>query len=321
MTWLYGLSWLVAVVFGATLLEGVLDWSLRLEDAGVRLILGLGILSAAGWIGWRLLLRPLRRKISDVEIALRIEKRYPGFNDSLASTVQFLSAGSDPRLGSPAMQQQVVERTVSQIERVNLSDIVETRRVRKVATAAVAICLLTALVAGLDQASAATALHRLVFPFANRPWPKTTELQLVDEDLKPLKHDPAEPMRLARGETLEIYVKDLKGQLPDDVRMEYKFGKGEVIAETLRRTTLRDAAGDAAEVCVASLVAMKGPMFFRGSAGTITKCLGTGWTSCRPLWSNRWSSRWLRPRTPAGPSKPCPRAWGIFAVSSARRCI
>ena len=115
------------------------------------------------------MLRPLRRKISDVEIALRIEKRYPGFNDSLASTVQFLSAGSDPRLGSPAMQQQVVEQTVSQVERVNLSDIVETRRVRKVAMTAVGICLLAALVAGLDQASAATALHRLMFPFANRP--------------------------------------------------------------------------------------------------------------------------------------------------------
>ena len=128
MTWLYGLSWLVAVVLGATLFAGLLDWSIRLEDAGVRLILGLSILAAGGWISWRLLVRPLRRQISDVEIALRIEKRYPGFNDSLASTVQFLEADHDPKLGSPAMQKQVVERTVRQVKQVNLSDIVETRR-------------------------------------------------------------------------------------------------------------------------------------------------------------------------------------------------
>ena len=49
--------------------------------------------------------------------------------------------------------------------------------------------------------------------------------------------------------------------------MEYKFGEGEVIAETLRRTTLRDGDGVASEVCVASLVAMKGPMSFRAVGG------------------------------------------------------
>ncbi len=267
MTWLYGLSWLVAVVFGATLLAGLLDWSVRLEDAGVRLILGLGIVAAASWISWRLLVRPLRRQISDVEIALRIEKRFPGFNDSLASTVQFLNANGDPKLGSPEMQKQVVERTVRQVERVNLADIVETRSVRKVAVIAVGVCLLTALVAGLNQAAAATALYRLVFPFANRPWPKTTELRLVNEKLQPLNYDSAEPLRLAEGDTLDIYVENQKGQLPDEVFMEYKFDGDEVIAEPLRRTTLHGDGGHPKEVCVASLVAAKGPMSFRAVGG------------------------------------------------------
>ncbi len=267
MTWLYGLSWLVAVVFGATLMAGLLDWSLRLEDAGVRLILGLGILAAGGWIAWRLLFRPLHRQISDVDIALRIEKRYPGFNDSLASTVQFLATDNDPHLGSPQMQKQVVEQTVRQVERVNLSDIVETRRVRKVAMAAVGICLLSALIAGCNQAAAATALYRLVFPFANRPWPKTNELRLVDEKFQPLKYDRAEPLRLAEGDTWEVYVEDQKGRLPDDVRMEYKFDDEEVIAETLRRTTLSDGKGTPREVCVASFLAAKRPMSFRAVGG------------------------------------------------------
>ena len=267
MTWLYGLSWLVAVVFGATLAVGLLDWSLRLEDAGVRLILGLGILASATWISWRLLLRPLRRQISDVEIALRIERRYPGFNDSLASTVQFLKTNADPHLGSPEMQKQVVERTVAQVERVNLSDIVETRRVRKVALAAVGICLLAAMIAGLNQAAAATALHRLMFPFANRPWPKTTELRLVNEDLEPLQFDAGEPLRLAAGDTLEVYVENLKGRLPEDVRMEYRFDEEEVIAETLRRTSLRGSDGNSKDVGIATIIATKGPMFFRAVGG------------------------------------------------------
>lgn len=267
MTWLYGLSWLVAVVFGATLVAGLLDWSLRIEDAGLRFLFGLGIVVSGGWIAWRLLIRPLRRKISDVDIALRIEKRYPGFNDSLASTVQFLKAGSDPRLGSPELQKKVVEQTVEQVERVSLSDIVETRRVRKVALCAVGICLLTAVLAGWNQAAAATALHRLMFPFANRPWPKTTELQLVDESLHPLTFDIAEPLRMAEGDTIDIYVEDLKGTLPEEVRMEYQFGEEDVISEVLRRTTLRDKDGNPRELCVASLVATKGPMNFRAVGG------------------------------------------------------
>lgn len=268
MTWLYGLSWLVAVVFGATLVAGLLDFSLRIEDAGLRFLFALAIVLSGGWIAWRLLIRPLRRKITDVDIALRIEKRYPGFNDSLASTVQFLQAGSDPRLGSPEMQKRLVEKTVEQVERVSLSDIIETRRVRKVALCAVGICLLAAILAGWNQAAAATALHRLMFPFANRPWPKTTELQLVDESFEPLKFDIAEPLRLAKGDTLDIYVEDLKGTLPEEVRMEYKFGEeDEVISEVLRRTTLRDKQGVAHDVCVASVVATKGPMKFRAVGG------------------------------------------------------
>ncbi len=268
MTWLYGLSWLAAVLFGLTFLAGFLDWSIRLEDAGVRLIFGLGILASTGWIVWRLLVRPLKREISDVEIALRIEKRYPGFNDSLASTVQFLSAQSDPQLGSPEMQQQVVERTVSQVEKVNLSDIVETRRVRKVALIAVMICLMTAGIASWNQAAAGTALHRLVFPFANRPWPKTTELRLMDESFQPVKSSQTQPMRLAHGDEITFFVEDLKGDPPEEVRFEYHFpGEEEIAVETLRRATVRDAKGKNRTVFVANVLAEKSSMAFRAVGG------------------------------------------------------
>ena len=52
--WIYGFSWLIAVVFSATLVVGIVDWLLHLDDTGVRLILGLGILVGSGWVAWKL---------------------------------------------------------------------------------------------------------------------------------------------------------------------------------------------------------------------------------------------------------------------------
>ena len=42
---LNGLSWLATIVVGALLIAGIVDWMVHLDDTGVRLMLGLGILA------------------------------------------------------------------------------------------------------------------------------------------------------------------------------------------------------------------------------------------------------------------------------------
>src|SRR5438270_159349 len=82
---LHGLSWVVAAVLLAVVACGLTDWAIHLARE-VRLVLLLGVLGMAGWMTARYVVAPLVVRFRDLDIALRIEKRWPGLNDRLAST-------------------------------------------------------------------------------------------------------------------------------------------------------------------------------------------------------------------------------------------
>ena len=262
--WLYGLSWVIAVVFGAALLAGMLDWAVHLDDPGMRVLLGLLILGGGGFVAYRYLIRPLMMRLSDVDVALRIEKRYPGLRDGLSSTVEFIEHGLDPRVGSPELQRTAIDQALHNVDRVDITDVIAPRGIRRVAVTATGMCLLVAVVVGLNQTEAATAINRLVFPFSAAPWPKQTELRLLDDRLKPLS---GSPLRLARGATLKFYVENQKGTIPDDLRIEYRIGDAEVVSQPLQAATLRDDAGRSHQVAVAALTAEKAAVRFRAVGG------------------------------------------------------
>ncbi len=283
---LYGVSWLVAVVFGGVFLAGFLDWLIRIDDPGIRLIFGCSILIGAAWIAWRLLITPLRRTLSDIDIALRIEKRYPGFRDSFASTVQFLEGECDMRVGSPDLQREVVQQTLRHVRQLRVEELVETRPIRRAVVAAIGVCLVVAVVAGFNQANAATALHRLLFPFAERPWPKKTRLVILDQDLQPLKTQ-LEPHRIARGDRLDLYIENERGDLPSDVKLLVRSeppstqhqddnpsdSESEpnpppgVHEENIRSTTRQDDDGKSRSVGVSQLRPVEERLWFRAVGG------------------------------------------------------
>ena len=284
---LYGVSWLVAVVFGGVFLAGFLDWLIRIDDPGIRFIFGCSILTGAAWIAWRLLITPLRRTLSDIDIALRIEKRYPGFRDSFASTVQFLDGECDARVGSPDLQREVVQQTLRHVRQLRVEELVETRPIRRAVIVAIGVCLVVAVVAGFNQANAATALHRLLFPFAERPWPKKTRLVILDQDLQPLKTQ-LEPHRIARGDRLDLYIENQRGDLPRDVKLlirseapstepppsenprelqaDTNISPG-VREENVRTTTRQDDEGKSRSVGVSQLRPVEERLWFRAVGG------------------------------------------------------
>lgn len=261
--WLHGMSWLVAVVFSAVFVVGFVDWLVHLDDPRVRLILALVIVGLGSLISWRFLIAPLLVSLSDVELASKVEQRFPGFRDSLSSTVEFLQNETDPRSGSPDLQQCVIEGTLTELDRVDVVDVVETRNVLRMVAIAVCVCLVMAIVISLNRVEAEMAVNRLVFPFAENPWPKTIHLRLVDARMEPI----TVRLQIARGDTLEVFVVNTKGTLPANVVMEYRFDDGQVISESLRKTTLRDRQGRNREVCAATLMVVKGPMQFRACGG------------------------------------------------------
>lgn len=266
---LYGLSWLVAVLFGGMLLIGTVDWLVHIDDPGIRLLLGLGLLGLLATVLWRLLIAPLRRQLTDVDIALRLENRFPVLQDRFASTIQFLDDNGREYSGSAALQQHVVQETLRMSRELPLEDIVETRPVQRAAWTAVGVCVLTAIVVLLSPLEAMTALQRMITPFADRPWPRTTELVLLDTDFEPLPAPTATgPQQKAQGDTLKLFVENTRGDLPETLAMQYRFGdQPEIITEPARRANLRDAEEQARSVGVVQLQLTKGPLYYRAIGG------------------------------------------------------
>ena len=257
---LRGLSWVVVLVFGSALAVGFLDWLIQWNDGGVRLLLSASFAGLAVWGCWRFLIRGLFFQLTDVELAHRIEDRYPQFQDRLSSTVQFVEGGCRPEVGSPDLQQHVIDETLQSIERVDLADIVELRGVLRIASAAVVVCLATAIVTTFNQPAAATAVNRLVFPWSERAWPKRTALQLLDTDFVPLELDAGEPIRLAFGDGREYLVENRKGALPETVLLQ-SLSEGEPHTRSLARRRIRDESGRTREFAVVELAGRRNERF------------------------------------------------------------
>src|SRR5689334_2864104 len=108
---LHGLSWVVGALVLAVIAAGLADWLVHLA-AEVRLAALLAFVGPGGWLSARFVIAPLVIRFRDLDIALRIERRWPGLNDRLASTVQFLRAGDDDLLGSRALREATIAQTL-----------------------------------------------------------------------------------------------------------------------------------------------------------------------------------------------------------------
>lgn len=268
LTWVSGLSWTVLVLFGGLLVSGLLDWTIHFDDPGLRLVIGVSLLGAASFMAWRQLILPLLQPLTTTFLALRIEQRFPGLHSRVLSAVEFLHHKMDPRLGSPELQHAVVENALQDLEKIETSDVVETKAIKRITIAGAILCAMIAIVVLLHPVEAGTSVKRLMFPFADCPWPRQFELTLVRPDMTPVVQAPDQPILIARGDTLELYVVDRRGRLPERVWFEHRLGTdGELQKEPLRQTTLRDEKGKTSEAAVISWVAGRGPLSFRVTGG------------------------------------------------------
>ena len=268
LTWISGLSWTILILFGGLLVTGFFDWMIHFDDPGLRLVISVALLIAVSVMAWRQLIRPLIQPLSTTFLALRIEKRFPGLHSRVLSAVEFLQHRLDARVGSPELQQAVVRDALRDLEKIEASDIVETRGVKRITIAGAILCAMIATVVLLHPVEAATSVKRLMFPFADCPWPRKFELKLVRPDLTPVIQAPDQPIFIARGDTLELYVIGSRGRLPSRVWFEHRLeGEQKVQKEPLRQTTLRDEKGRSYEAAVISWVATRGPLQFRATGG------------------------------------------------------
>lgn len=262
----HGLSRLAVVAVGSVLATCLADWLFHFDDRGVRLILELSILGSSLWVAYRYLLTPLSVPFSNIDLALRIEDRYPGFQDSLASSVQFLEGQADPRIGSPALQNAVVRDTLSRLAHLDCRDVLQTREVRRAALLAALVCVSAAVIAALDHRQTSIALRRLFLPFSAPAWPRQTTLRLLNADLEPLG-DPGDELQIARGDLLKLFAENQSGSLPSKVTLEYRSSEARVLTEPMRPMTVGGGDNPTREVAVGQVPAVKGEMQFRAVGG------------------------------------------------------
>ena len=222
---MYGLSWVVTTALGAMVALSLLDYLVRFQDIGLRVICSLSVAWIMVWACYRFLYLPLFVRLRNVELAQKLERRFPGLEDRLVSSVEFLrTSDDDPTAGSAELRRAVIDQATSETERLDFSELLDTRVPVRAAVTTAAVCLTAVILAALDPPALQIAVARIVNPFGQTAWPRRNHIEFVDR-----------VERVARGGVFEVELIDAKGaRLPTDVLIHYRFDNpdGGVTVET-----------------------------------------------------------------------------------------
>src|SRR5215475_11812940 len=114
----YGIGIAVAAAVGLLLAIIFFDYLVNLP-AWPRLVLSLAALGCIGYVIARWIWTPARTKLSLSDVAGRLERAFPQFDDRLRSTVDFAS-GQREVFGSDVMQRRVMSEAAEMASRVDL---------------------------------------------------------------------------------------------------------------------------------------------------------------------------------------------------------
>jgi hypothetical protein len=232
-------SWLVMIGLVFLVSLAYLDYRLHLP-ALVR-ALGLGaFLVGMPLLARRWIARPLAGSKDPVRVALRVERAYPEFNDSLVSAVQFLEQGPDDRSTSPGLRSAAIRRAARKAERYEFEKAVDARWLRRSVLAALIACAATVWLGSSAPEAARTSALRLAVPFGGTSAPTQTKIEIVAP--QPLPH------RMARGEPLDIRLL-LRGAIPDRVSVAVKLEGSTPVEQSYAVLPSEDAL-DVAEVTI-----------------------------------------------------------------------
>jgi len=231
LTALHGVAASLLLVVVTAFLIGLLDYLLRFEDPGVRLLGSATVAAVAGWSFWRFLRPGCGYRPSDLQIAQWIEQRFPELHNRLSSGLAFVAQSEgDGGAGSPDLRRAVVAQAAADLQSLDVQSCVDARQPRRTALTATVVCLLVGGLCALDPASSALAARRLAMPWSRAPWPRLHELAFLDP-----------PTRLAAGSDFEVELIDGHGELPEAVEIHYWFdGDSESEAQTKPMSAFND---------------------------------------------------------------------------------
>lgn len=234
--WLEAAAVALALLAAYALPSCAVDRLLRLETPYRALLLA-SFVAVLGRQLHRRLVRPLRARLDDVELALAVERGAPEVRQSLVSSLQFArelhAADAPPRAdGSPALKAAVVADVHGRLGGIPFAQALDAARLRRFGALGGVALLVFGGWAGVDAAALRTWAARCLL-LGGVEWPRYTTLALADGG--------AAAVRLPQGDALTVRVA-VAGPMPDEVTVAYRFAGGERGSETMRRTGDREFA-------------------------------------------------------------------------------
>lgn len=250
---LYGLGWLLAGGLGSAFILLLLDYWLRFEDRGLRVMATGMLLTVWALASYRFLWRPWRARLTPINVAQRLEKRFPVLADRLASSIGFLSQPEDdPRSGSAQLRRAVIHETATAVDALDLNEALDARRTKRALAVGLSLVAIAFVFALVRPELARVGVRRLALPFGADLWPQHTHLgfrERVD--------------RVAVGQPFEAQVIDAQGaKLPAEIWIEYRQARPDGSFAVERQSLT--ASGD---VAIAHRDRVTRPFAYRASGG------------------------------------------------------
>src|SRR3954471_18965356 len=111
----------------------LVDYFIRAHDPGIRVIVSLAVLALLGWLFARLVLQSRASTLSLVQVAQRIERRFPELGERLSSAIAFLAQGEkDVGAGSVDLRRAVVAQAESVTGDLDFQQAIDARQPRRV---------------------------------------------------------------------------------------------------------------------------------------------------------------------------------------------
>jgi hypothetical protein len=240
---LNGVSRLLLVAAAAAGTTFLLDWTVYhfLNEElprGVRLTLLAVSAAAVVWSLGRHLLYPLRRPLTDDDLALCIERQFPALQDRLISAVQLSRSVDDPAwraFNSPALVNHLLGEAREKAGRLDFRRVLAPRPARRAALLAVSVAVLGAVLVASNPLYASIWFRRLIGGDAK--WPRQTTLIVM----RP-------PAYVAKGDDCPVAARAY-GRIPDRAVLLYRSAGGETGSARMEglpvasTTAADDAAG------------------------------------------------------------------------------
>ena len=219
--WTRGLSILVVSLVVLACLSFGIDRAFRLSVAG-RSISLVFYLAALGWVTWKTLARPALLALSDSLLADLVESRFPTLTDSLRSAVSFLAEPTDASQKDAGLttllKQEVTRQAAKDLEKLELSEVVNSKKVSEsVVLALCAGCLLSVVASYSGDSFGIWLQRQLLFSEKNYQYQSELEVLGIEDGV----------LAIPQGDTLRIVAKTLAGkENPARVSIRFEYGSG-----------------------------------------------------------------------------------------------